>query len=603
MLQLPERMREPTLDSMNFLNEVVERYPKAISFAPGRPASELFGVARSLDLLRKHAPAILGRGDIGSEAGLDEIAQYGRTNGIVHRHVARQLLQDEGLELDPDRLVITNGCQEAMLLLLLTLFTPGRDVLLSTEPVYLGITAAARLLGIEVDPVRLRPHGPDLEELSAAMERLRREGKVARALYTIPDFDNPSGYTTSLARRQRLCALARRNNLLLFEDMPYRMLRYERAPLPLLKAIDPEQVVLLGSYSKTVFPGLRIGFLSGDVKVSLAGRVVPLSEAVAKAKSLTSVNTSPLMQATLAAILIENGHSLASHAAMLSAHYREKRDALLAAMERYFSQDVRWNRPEGGFFVTVRVPFEFTMSLAEECAASADVIVAPMSLFAFATPYHHAIRLSFSAVALDDIDEGIARLATFVRERQARPLDGVGTNPYEVASIQPRMDDHVGQGCLELVPLPPSECPMINDANHPRNFCYQCREPLPPDCRDKPWNISSRDHHPMFDSKQCRDAAIRRHLHAAFEFTNLTNYLDDVEGTRALKQRDGATDPGAGGQHDHYAEAEALRDLAEEYRRFEKRYEQSPVFRGPPSTGSRTTDPAPEVAVFAPAGG
>lgn len=440
MLQISERISEPTLDSMTFLNEVVGRYPKAISFAPGRPSPELFGVGKSLDLLRKHAPAILGKSGIHSDEALDEIAQYGRTNGIVHHHVARQLLQDEGLELDPEQLVITNGCQEAMLLLLLTLFTPARDVLLATEPVYLGITAAARLLGIEVVPIRLRPEGPDLEELALVVQRLRQQGKVPRALYTIPDFDNPSGYTTSLAIRQQLCVLARRNNFLLLEDTPYRMLRFESEPLPLLKALDREQVVLLGSYSKTVFPGLRLGFLSGDVEVSSAGGALPLSQIVSKAKSLTSINTSPLMQATLASVLIENGHSLRSHAVMLSEHYREKRDALLVALERHFWEGpnvlpgVRWNRPEGGFFVTVHVPFEFTMTLVEECAATAGVIIAPMSLFAFSTARYRAIRLSFSAVALEDVDEGVARLASFVREHQAKSGHAAAP-PYIAASV------------------------------------------------------------------------------------------------------------------------------------------------------------------------
>jgi (S)-3,5-dihydroxyphenylglycine transaminase len=272
------------------------------------------------------------------------------------------------------------------------------------------------------------------------VQLLRQQGKVARALYTIPDFDNPSGYTTSPVNRQHLCDLARRNNLLLLEDTPYRMLRFESEPLPLLKAIDPEQVVLLGSYSKTIFPGLRLGFLSGDVEVSLTGRAVPLSQIVAKAKSPVSVNTSPLMQATLASVLIENDHSLTSHAAMISAHYREKRDALLVAMERHFSADpkappgVRWNRPEGGFFVTVHVPFEFTMSLMEECAATASVIIAPMSLFALSTAHYRAIRLSFSAVALADIDEGVARLASFIREHQ--PKSGRAADiAYRAASI------------------------------------------------------------------------------------------------------------------------------------------------------------------------
>jgi (S)-3,5-dihydroxyphenylglycine transaminase len=448
MLQISERMSEPTLDSMNFLNEVVGRYPRAISFAPGRPSPELFGVEKSLDLLRKHAPAILGRPDLPSDEALNEIAQYGRTNGIVHRHVARQLLQDEGLDLDPNQLVIANGCQEAVLLLLLTLFTPPRDVLLATEPVYLGITAAARLLGIEVVPIRLRPDGPDLEQLAEVAQLLRQQGKVPRALYTIPDFDNPSGYTTSLATREQLCVLARRHNLLLLEDTPYRMLRFESEPLPLLKAIAPEQVVLLGSYSKTIFPGLRLGFLSGDVEVSLAGRALPLAQIVAKAKSLTSVNTSPLMQATLASLLIENGHSLASHTAMISAHYREKRDALLVALERHFSADpmapaeVCWNRPEGGFFVTVHVPFEFTMSLVEECAATSGVIIAPMSLFAFSTTQYRAIRLSFSAVAPQDIEEGVARLASFVRERQARSARAADFTFVESAPVRPGFFNH-----------------------------------------------------------------------------------------------------------------------------------------------------------------
>jgi (S)-3,5-dihydroxyphenylglycine transaminase len=452
MLKLSERMSEPTLDSMSFLNEVVERYPRAISFAPGRPSPELFGVGRSLDLLRKHAPAILGRPDIQPEEALNEIAQYGRTNGIVHRHVARQLLQDEGLRLDPERLVITNGCQEAMLLLLLTLFTPGRDVLLATEPVYLGMTAAARLLGIEVVPIRLLPDGPDLEELTAATELLRQRGKIPRALYTIPDFDNPSGYSTSLLKRQYLCAFGRRHNLLLLEDMAYRALRYEREPLPLLKAISPEHVILLGSYSKTLFPGLRLGFLSGDVEVSLAGRVVPLSEIACKAKGLTSINTSPLMQATLAAVLIENEHRLSSHVAMVLAHYRKKRDALLRAMERHFSHDpsefpdVHWNRPEGGFFVTVHVPLEFTMSLVEECAAREGVIVAPMSLFAFARAHGHAVRLSFSAVAVEDIDKGVARFASFVRKRQAKSIGvTIGQGYLQRASLAAAFEGGAGR--------------------------------------------------------------------------------------------------------------------------------------------------------------
>ncbi|WP_316232473.1 PLP-dependent aminotransferase family protein [Bradyrhizobium sp. SZCCHNR1051] len=417
MLEISDRLGEPILDTMCFLNDVVERYPEAISFAPGRPAAELFNVAQSLDVVRKHASAILGRRDVSPESALNEIAQYGRTNGIVHEHVARQLMNDEGLSVESERLVITHGCQEAMLLLLLTVFTPPRDVLLATEPVYQGITAAARLLGIEVVPIRLQMHGPDLDQLEDVLARLGAEHKVPRAFYIIPDFDNPSGYTTSLETRLRLVALARRRSLLLLEDSPYRMLRYEGPPLPLLKSIDPGQVVLLGSYSKSVYPGLRLGYLTGDVPVSLSGRTMPLSEVVSKAKSLVSINTSPVMQAVLASVLIEERHSLQSRMVGSASYYRKKRDVLLAALDRHFAgkraPDVRWNRPEGGFFVTLEGRFAFTMPVVEACASSAGVIVVPMSLFAFATPHDRSVRLSFSAVPLQDIDEGVSRLAGF----------------------------------------------------------------------------------------------------------------------------------------------------------------------------------------------
>jgi hypothetical protein len=133
--------------------------------------------------------------------------------------------------------------------------------------------------------------------------------------------------------------------------------------------------------------------------------------------------------------------------------------------------------------------------------------------------------------------------------------------------------------------LAPGECPTTREKNHPRNFCYQCKKPLPPDYRDKPWNIDSSEHHPMFDSKRCKDIAIRRHLHSAFDFTNLTNYLDDAADRRSLKPRDHEFEPEAGAQHDRCAEAEAFRDLVDEYRRFEKRYEQSPPAL---SVGSKT---------------
>ncbi len=422
MLQLPGRMAAPILDGMCFLNEISERFPNAISFAPGRPDDGLFRVADSLDLVGKHAPAILGDTQMTPEAALDRIAQYGRTNGIVHGHVAEQIWRDERLRIDPDTLVLTNGCQEAMLLVLLTLFSK-EDVLLASEPVYQGITAAATLLGIEVQPVPIRPDGPDLDALARTLDALNVEGRQARAFYSIPDFDNPSGYSTSLPVREALVDLAARASFLLIEDQPYRMLRYDAKQLPLLKALAPEHVVLLGSYSKLIYPGLRLGYLTGDVPVRLGAQAIPLAEAAAKAKSLTSINTSPVMQAVLAAVLIDEDHSLRPRMARIASHYRARRDRLLNALNRSFADGpahaagVRWNRPNGGFFITMKTPFPMTLRDIATCAAEAGVITVPVSLFSFATPIDTAIRLSFSAVGIDRIDEGVDRLAGYLTAR------------------------------------------------------------------------------------------------------------------------------------------------------------------------------------------
>ncbi len=147
-LRLGEAFEDPLLDVMNFLNEVVQRYPRAISFAPGRPAEELFDVEGSLAAIPRFVAWRGERRGTDARAVYRELGQYGATNGIFKDLIAAQLAADEGLRAEPESIVITCGCQEAMALLLLTLFTPGRDVLLASDPTYIGITGLARILGI-----------------------------------------------------------------------------------------------------------------------------------------------------------------------------------------------------------------------------------------------------------------------------------------------------------------------------------------------------------------------------------------------------------------------------------------------------------------------
>jgi (S)-3,5-dihydroxyphenylglycine transaminase len=416
---------DPLLDVMNFLNEVVHRYPKAVSFAPGRPAERHFDVEASLGKARpwvEHRAATAG---LDPRAVWNDIGQYNKTNGIINDLVARQLAADEGIHAAPESILVTTGCQEGMAILLIGLIDPAVDALLVSDPTYIGIPGLAKMMGITLVPVPTGENGLTPEAVAAGVERARELGLRPRALYDIPDFNNPLGTRMPVQARRDLLALARETGLLIWEDNPYGRFSYDEGPgesLPTLKALDEHGVVIyMGSYSKTLFPGLRLGFLvAGQTVVRPSGERVLLAAELSKVKSLTTVNTSTVIQAIAGGILLENGCSLAPLMAGKLPSYRANRDRMLACLEDHLGgAGVRWNRPAGGFFLTVTLPFEFTGECLEACARDYGVIVCPMSFFALTPGRERQVRLSFSYVTEDEIEQGIARFARFVRDRSA----------------------------------------------------------------------------------------------------------------------------------------------------------------------------------------
>jgi (S)-3,5-dihydroxyphenylglycine transaminase len=421
---------DESLNVMNFLNEVVLRYPRAVSFAPGRPAEQHFDVLGSLEKIERFVAYRSAATGWDRAAVYADLGQYNRTNGIIQDLVARQLALDEGIDVSPESIVVTAGAQEGMVILLLGLFDPATDVLLSSDPTYIGITGLARILGIAVHPIPTGDHGLDPEAVAAAIREVRLLGKVPRAVYDIPDFNNPMGTRMPLAVRRALLEVVHREGVLLFEDNPYGMFGYDGEPLPTLKALDEHgDVIYLGSFSKTLYPGLRIGYLVVDQEVPGAngtnGEPSPLAFELSKVKSLTTVTTPPLLQAVVGGLLLENGGSLKSLMAAKLPSYRENRDRMLASLAEHFGADpalapaVRWNRPEGGFFLTLSLPFDFTEERLTVCAREYGVIVCPMSFFSIRGEEggrRREIRLSFSYVTPAQIEEGIARLARFVRD-------------------------------------------------------------------------------------------------------------------------------------------------------------------------------------------
>jgi (S)-3,5-dihydroxyphenylglycine transaminase len=415
---------------MNFLNEATGRYPDAISFAPGRPAEEHFAVRDAIDAVDTWVRREEAERGESPEAVFRRLGQYGATGGLIRDLVAKQLERDEGIRAPPESILVTCGAQEAMAIVAVGLFDPRRDVLLTSDPAYIGITGLARILDLPVEPVPTGELGLEVSRIRAAIERIRSAGMRPRALYDVPDFNNPQGTSLPMATRRELLQLAEDEDLLILEDNPYGMFAYDGEPAPTLKSLDEHhRVVYLGTFSKTLFPGLRLGYLVADQPVVDNDRPSLLAEALSRVKSLVTVNTSPLLQAMAGGLLLEHGGSLRARVAESLPYYRANRDRMLAALDDAFgdsrpAKGISWNRPAGGFFLTVRLPFAFGAEELEACARDFGVLCCPLSIFSIAGRGRDQIRLSFSYVTPEDIDEGIRRLAGFVADRLSQGAEG-----------------------------------------------------------------------------------------------------------------------------------------------------------------------------------
>lgn len=420
-LVLKKCFEDPLLDVMNFLNQIVSDYPAAISFAPGRPMEEWFDVEARVTCLTQFVNCEARRLGIEPSRVWNDLGQYNRTNGSINSVIAAQLLCDEGMQVKPESVMVTVGAQEAMAVILGGIFDPKKDILLVSDPTYVGITGLARIFGIRTLPVALGPEGLTPDEVSKAIMKASAQGRP-RALYDIPDFNNPLGVSLPLARRLELLKLCSRHDLLYLEDNPYGMFAYDDRRLPTLKSLDQDgTVIYIGSYSKTLFPGLRVGYLVADQIVE--GAKHTLAEELSKIKSLITVNTSGICQGIVASTLSSCSYSLESIIAPKRAQMRRNRDLMIGSLEKEFADccGVEWNRPHGGFFLTLQFPFEFGNAELERCAANYGVIVCPMNFLSLSNDRRTSIRLSFSYVNERQIVQGVQRLAQFYRDHAASP--------------------------------------------------------------------------------------------------------------------------------------------------------------------------------------
>ncbi|MFE9425695.1 aminotransferase class I/II-fold pyridoxal phosphate-dependent enzyme [Kitasatospora sp. NPDC006697] len=413
-MNLHDSLTSPVSESMNFLNEIAHRYPDAISLAAGRPFEGFFDLDDVPRYLQLHRQYLMGRHGGDETAVRRTLLQYGRTKGIIHELIAEHLRVDEGITADPEHLVVTVGCQEALYLVLRALRRTERDALLAVAPCYVGVHGAAGLVDMPVLPVAESPErGIDPADLRARLAQARAEGLTPRACYLVPDFANPSGVRLDLETRRELLELAEAEDLLLLEDNPYGLFGTPGGP-PTLKALDRRaRVVHLGSFAKTGLPGARVGYVLADQEV--AGGV--LADQLAKLKSMLTVNTSPIAQSVIGGKLLANDFSLrAANTREREVYARNLSQVLDGLRERFAGEPgIGWNTPAGGFFLLLRVPFAAGDELLERCAEEFRVLWTPVHHFYADARPRPVMRLSFSHLQPEEIDEALNRLAEFIR--------------------------------------------------------------------------------------------------------------------------------------------------------------------------------------------
>lgn len=431
--QLHASVSDPLLEAMSFLNEIMDRYPDAISFAPGAPYAGFFDevdVPRALARYTRH---------LEQEHGLNpaqiqkRLYQYGPSRGLINALLAEALRRDEGMDVAPEALVVTVGCQEALVLVLRALCATADDLLAIVNPCFVGVGGAARVLGIGTVALDEADGGLDWDGLRAACRAARARGQRIRALYVAPDFSNPSGTILDLESRRRLLALAAQEDFLLLEDNAYAFTAWPGSALPTLKALDTgTRVVYLGTCAKICMPGVRIGYVVADQPVldEGGGRRL-LADELAAIKSMVTVNTSPICQAIFGGMLLEHGGSLAALSRHKGALYQRNLALLLAGLERHAGAlaargAVEWNAPGGGFFVRLSLPVAADTALLELCAAEYGVLWTPMSHFFLNGGGQRQLRLSCSYLTPEQIDEGTRRLARFLGD--PRVLGGAERN-------------------------------------------------------------------------------------------------------------------------------------------------------------------------------
>ncbi|MFT8872250.1 MAG: PLP-dependent aminotransferase family protein [Sporolactobacillus sp.] len=396
-MHFAKRAETVTSSATREILKVTER-PEVISFAGGLPAPELFPVEE----MKEACAAVL------DEAG-EQALQYSTTEGFLSlRQAIAQRLAAIGIVTDADHLLVTTGSQQG-LDLTGKLFLDAGDEVICESPTYLAAINAFRAYSPTFVEVEMDEDGMRMDALEATL----RQHPKAKLIYTIPDFQNPTGRTLSYERRKRLITLANQYDMAVVEDNPYGAIRFAGTEIPPVKSFDTEgRVIYLSTFSKIFAPGLRLGWICADAEV--------LSKYVSFKQS-ADLHTDSFAQRVAAKYM--ELHDIEAHIQKIKAVYRERRERMMTCIDVYFPKSLRHSAPEGGLFIWVELPEGIDVNaLFEKCLAN-NVAFVPGDPFFPNGSDRSAFRLNYSNMPEARIVEGMQRIGSVLHEALASVVE------------------------------------------------------------------------------------------------------------------------------------------------------------------------------------
>lgn len=371
--------------------------PGMISFAGGLPTPEMFPAEEIGEIAKQVITS-----------NPNKALQYGCTEGAASfkEELIKLLKKDENIEVSQDEMLVVSASQQGLDIVSKAFVDPG-DAVIVAKPTYLGALQAFETYGADMIGVESDDCGIIAESLEEKLEDLKKAGRQCKFIYIVPDFQNPTGTTIPEERRIKILELAKKYGTIILEDSPYRKVRFKGEHQKTFYALDKGEgnVITMFTFSKTLAPGLRLGYIIGDKE--LIRKFVILKQAL-------DLCTSPACQA-IAEEYLKRGN-IEKHIAEMAKLYGKKRDVMIAALRKYMPKGVSWTEPEGGLFLWVVMPENIDSEKMLETAIKNNVAYVMGSAFYPDGSGKNTMRLNFSYSSFEEIDEGIKRLAKAITE-------------------------------------------------------------------------------------------------------------------------------------------------------------------------------------------